>query len=172
MWQQLGSLDAAWAFLRGDDIAIFPATIELGECPTGNVKETQLRVVNLSSSPVSLTGIYTSCSCVLVSALPTTIDPHATYSLHLTIHSPEQPGDFQRNAVIYTSSQTSPQFSIAISGRTRNDASRQNASHTAEEPNSDNERRTQADHGGWAPTPAREPDLASLPNAAGGQATP
>ncbi len=117
-WRWLGSIDAAQAFLRGDELAVIPSSVDLGECAAGEAKEIQIQVVNISSSPITLTGAYTSCSCIAVSALPVTVDARGSFRLQMTVHSAESPGRFRRNAVLYSDSKATPQVSIELAGRT------------------------------------------------------
>jgi hypothetical protein len=114
----LGSIDAAQAFLRGDELAVIPSSVDLGECAAGEAKEIQVQVVNLSSSPITLTGAYTSCSCIAVSTLPATIAARGKYSLQMTVHSTESSGQFRRKAVLYSDSKATPQMLIELAGRT------------------------------------------------------
>ncbi|HEX4413159.1 MAG TPA: DUF1573 domain-containing protein [Lacipirellulaceae bacterium] len=118
LWNHFGSLAAARAFVRGDELAVLPAAIDLGACAEGGVRSVQFQVINMTGKPLALTGIHTSCSCIVASALPATIGGHAIFPLELTIHSPEHAGFFHREAILYADSQNSPQLLIEISGRT------------------------------------------------------
>jgi len=116
VWRWLGAPEAAWALLHGDEIIVIPATVDVGDCSLGDVKELELRVVSLSSSPVTLTGMYTSCSCVLASSLPIHLDGRGASTLRLTIHASGDQGNFTRQAVLYTDSKVSPELPIMVVG--------------------------------------------------------
>lgn len=115
-WVRFGAAEAAWALLHGADIAVAPATVDLGECSPGEVKDLQFRVVNLSSARVTVTGIYTSCSCLLASSLPVTLEAQSAAVVCMKIHSSQSEGEFLRQAVLYTDSQASPQLPIKMIG--------------------------------------------------------
>lgn len=117
-WRLLGSIAGVQAFLRGDELAVIPSSVNLGECVADEAKEIKFQVVNISSSPITLTGAYTSCSCIAVSALPATVDARGSFSLQMTVHSAESPGRFRRSAVLYSDSHATPQVSIELAGRT------------------------------------------------------
>lgn len=114
----LGLSEAARALLRGDELAVLPSTIDLGECTAADTKEIQFRVVNMSSSPVTLTGVYTSCSCIVVGSLPAIVKAGESFPLHMTVHPSETPGRFTRSAVLYSDSNVSPQLPVEVTGRT------------------------------------------------------
>jgi hypothetical protein len=116
-WRWLGTSEAAWALLHGDEIVVIPATVDLGDCLAGDAKELELRVVNLSSSRVTLTGVHTSCSCILASALPEVLEPRGASTLRMTVHASGDRGSFARQAVLYTDSKASPQLPIVVVGR-------------------------------------------------------
>jgi hypothetical protein len=117
VWQWLGSSEAAWALLRGEELAVVPVTLDIGDCRPGDVKACQLRVVSMSSSRVALTGMHTSCSCIVTSALPATLEPRGALTLRMTVHPSGDAGDFARQAVLYTDSQYSPELPIVVVGR-------------------------------------------------------
>ncbi len=117
VWQWLGSQEAAWALLRGEELAVVPATLDIGDCRPGDVKECQLRVVSMSSSRLAVTGMHTSCSCIVTSSLPATLEPHGALTLRMTVHPPGDAGDFARQAVLYTDSKFSPEVPIVVVGR-------------------------------------------------------
>jgi hypothetical protein len=91
----------------------------LGDCSAGEIQEIELRVLNLSSSRMRLTGVYTSCSCILASELPVVVDGRGASTLRLTIHASGAEGRFTRQAVLYTDSKRSPQLPVVVSGRNK-----------------------------------------------------
>jgi hypothetical protein len=104
-------------------MVVIPATVELGDCLPGDVREMEFRVVNLSSSPVRLTGVHTSCSCILASSLPVVLDARGESTLRMTIHASGDEGDFTRQAVLYTDSKVSPELPITVVGKILEDNS-------------------------------------------------
>jgi hypothetical protein len=111
-----GTPAGAWALLQGDAVTVTPATVDLGECRMGEAKEMDFGLVNHSSRPVTVTGMYTSCSCLLASALPIELGPHCASVLRLTIHASGDRGEFSRQAIVYTDCETSPELSITVLG--------------------------------------------------------
>jgi hypothetical protein len=117
VWRWVGTPEAAWALLHGDEVAVIPATLDVGDCRAGDEKVLALRVVNLTSSPVRLTGVYTSCSCIVSSSLPAILEPRGESTLRLTVHATGERGRFARQAVLYTDSTASPQLLVLVVGR-------------------------------------------------------
>ena len=113
-WSQLR---ATWAQLLGPDISIAPAAIELTPLAPGATCEVALSVTNHSQQPLLLTGMHTTCSCVLSDSLPAKVGPGESLPVHITIHAPETNGEFTRSAIVYTDSLAAPQLPISISGR-------------------------------------------------------
>ncbi|MEX0613970.1 MAG: DUF1573 domain-containing protein [Pirellulales bacterium] len=111
-----GTSEAAWALLRGEDVVVIPSTVHLGDCLPGDVKEIKFRVVNMSSAPVTLTGLYTSCSCILASSLPVTLEANGACKLRITVHSSGDRGNFTRRAVLYTDSPRSRHLPMVVTG--------------------------------------------------------
>lgn len=161
-------VEKARACLRGDEVVVIPGSIDLGTCRAGAALEPRVQIVNLTSSPVTVTGISTPCSCVLAGALPVTIRPYATHNLGLTIHTPEKAGGFERRAAIYTSSRVSPQFEIAITGETKADGD--GVAETAASNGTD--RRAEQVSEGNISLPEHEPELAVLPSRAARRPSP
>ena len=163
LWRWLDSRAAALAFLRGDELVVIPSTADLGKCSTGDVREIEFRVINVSSSPITLTGVHTSCSCILVDSLPAKVEARASFPLHMTIHSPEVQGRFTRSAVVYTNSMASPQLPIELSGQV---VANDNQTNTDASVRISAERSAASDEHA-EPTQVlsapREPDLASFP---------
>jgi hypothetical protein len=123
VWRWLGTPDVAWALLQGDEVVVVPMAIDVGDCLAGEVKELELRVVSMSSTPVTLTGMYTSCSCLLASSLPIHLDGRGESTLRLTIHASGDPGKFTRQAVLYTDSKVSAELPITVVGKILEDNS-------------------------------------------------
>jgi hypothetical protein len=71
----------------------------------------------LSSTRVTVTGMHTSCSCVLASTLPLVLEPRGASTLRITIHALGEQGAFARHAVLYTDSKASPQLPITVVGK-------------------------------------------------------
>jgi hypothetical protein len=110
-----GSREAAWQYLRGQEMVVIPSTIELRDCQVDEATEIDLKVMNLSSSPVTLTGMYTTCSCVVASNLPQTIPGHDELSLQIVVHSTDG-RPFERQAILYTDSRATPELQITVLG--------------------------------------------------------
>ena len=113
-WSQLR---ASLSQLLGPDISIAPAAIELTPLAPGATCEVALSVTNHSQQPLLLTGMHTTCSCVLSDSLPAKVGPGESLPVHITIHVPETSGEFTRFAIVYTDSLAAPQLPISIRGR-------------------------------------------------------
>jgi hypothetical protein len=113
---RFGTPEAAWARLQGKDIVAIPAKVHVGDCLPGAVKVLDFKVVNTSPKPVTLSGMYTSCSCLLTSSLPVRLAARDEVTLRLTIYAAGDEGQFRRHAVVYTDSSTTPELPLVVVG--------------------------------------------------------
>jgi hypothetical protein len=101
-WWQSGSLDLAWPYLLGQRLVFLPPDIECGLVPAGEVLERQIRVANLSSSPITLTGAQQSCGCITLNEFPLVIGPRQEERLDLKIGVSSKPGPFEQAIKVFS----------------------------------------------------------------------
>ena len=98
-----GSVGAALAAARGDQLALTPDRLMLGPVAAGGTVERSLRVANLSAESVQIVLGESNCSCVEVRGLPVTIAPGAWADVPVTVTVSTTPGRFKRKAALRTS---------------------------------------------------------------------
>jgi hypothetical protein len=113
----VGALCVAWGRLRPKEVTVSPELIELRPTTPGGAYEVALSVTNHSHRSLRLTGMHTSCSCVLTDSLPANVRAGGSFDVHVTIHVPDDGAEFARAAVLYTDSLVVPELPISIHGR-------------------------------------------------------
>jgi hypothetical protein len=73
-----GSIDATWAFLRGQTLYVPTSEIEAVRDSSGQFALAGFEIRNLSFSPCDILGARTDCDCTVVDDLPTRIAPLTT----------------------------------------------------------------------------------------------
>ena len=65
---------------------IVPSRIEVGPCQFGEQREVELALKNVTSRPVRIQSVQTTCSCTTVADPPQLLEPGALVHLRLKIH--------------------------------------------------------------------------------------
>ena len=99
---QYGSLTAALAAARGEQVALTPDRLTLGLVPAGGTVERSLRVTNLSADSVQVVLAESNCSCVAVTGLPVNVPAGGWADLPVTVTVSTTPGSFKRKARLRT----------------------------------------------------------------------
>lgn len=113
-WWWSGSLDLAWPYLLGQRLVFLPAEIECGLVPAGEVVERQIRVANLSSKPITLTGAQQSCGCITLNEFPLVVGPRQERRLDLKIGVSPKPGPFEQTIKVFSDDQGSSSVVIRV----------------------------------------------------------
>lgn len=82
---QTGSSALVWPWLQGQRLLFEPTRIVLGDVPAKTVIDRQIRVVNVSSRPLSLLGSQKSCGCISLDEFPIVVPPGGDHQLQLKI---------------------------------------------------------------------------------------
>lgn len=80
-----GSLDAAKAYLSGENILVDSLTRYAGEVNRNEFVDVTYRLSNPTHSPVRVLGAKASCSCIAILDLPTTVDPKSDKLIRLRV---------------------------------------------------------------------------------------
>lgn len=90
----LGSPRWVLAYFEAAPIVIVPSRIEVGSCQFGEQREVELALKNVTSRPVRIQSVQTTCSCTTVADPPQQVDPGELVQVQLKIRcvgSPETP---------------------------------------------------------------------------------
>ena len=112
-----GSPESAVARLRGDTLYVDSDFISFGDGTAGQSLTAEVRVRNLSSSPVRLIGGTSDCSCVTTSDLPTTLAPGGDGVIPIRLKLPDNPGSFTRTASLMTDCDNQRTVWLRLGGR-------------------------------------------------------
>lgn len=82
-------------WLRGERLLFEPTRVVLGDVPKSEIIERQLRVVNLSSHPLTLLGSQPSCGCISLDDFPIVVPPGQEHHLKLMLGTSAKTGPFE-----------------------------------------------------------------------------
>ncbi|MBI2808603.1 MAG: hypothetical protein HYX68_26745 [Planctomycetes bacterium] len=100
-----GSVESAYAALKGEPVTIEPFLVNVGTCRNAERKEFTLRVVNHTSNPVRIVGQLPDCACELLTELPVEIPGHGAVELAGAFTVVNKQGLFASNQTIYMDGQ-------------------------------------------------------------------
>ncbi len=83
-----GSIAAASAFARGDEIFVERPNQDLGEVVAGENQNIYFNITNLTSHPIKLTGSRMSCSCTTAQSMPESLPAHNVTPLRINFKPP------------------------------------------------------------------------------------
>lgn len=115
-WWQAGSVDLVWPWLRGDRLVFEPTRIDCGDVLKSAIIEKPIRVVNLSSKPLSLLGSQESCSCITLGEFPVVIPPGKEHHLKLKIGVSQNAGPFEHSIKFFSDDRGYSTAVVTISG--------------------------------------------------------
>lgn len=115
-WWQTGSVELVWPWLRGDRLVFEPTRIDFGEVPKTQFLEKQIRVVNLSSKPLTLLGSQQSCGCISLDEFPIAVPAGKSHHLTLKIGTPEKSGSFEHTVKFFSDEPSSSVVVVTVSG--------------------------------------------------------
>ena len=92
-WFELGSTNAAWAFVRGEKLLLEPANFQLGSIHESEDRVLKLKITNLTGRQISVYGLESFCrrdGCIeSKDILPHTILPWKSQTLNINFRGPE-----------------------------------------------------------------------------------
>jgi hypothetical protein len=90
----------------------------LGDIEAGSRAAFENRLTNLTDHPIKLVGAQTSCSCMVVENLPTTIQPLQTRSIPIGVEVPKADSGVATGSVrLFTDDPEIPELGLAYSAR-------------------------------------------------------
>jgi len=112
-----GSRHDAWLYARGARVVIEPATFRTQSGKSGDTRKAVFVIRNLTSEPVRVLGVTTSCSCLSTDELPVTIGPRSSRPMRVSIKlGGDQPGPIQQVIAYHTDHPTASNLRGTILG--------------------------------------------------------
>jgi hypothetical protein len=100
-WWLTGSLELAWSWLLGRRLVFLPAELDCGTVSANEIVEQRIRVVNLASRPVTLTGVQQSCACITLEEFPVEIAGGNERHMELKVRAASTAGSFEQFMKIF-----------------------------------------------------------------------
>jgi hypothetical protein len=123
LWMRFGSLTDAWRYAQGHRLLVEPSRLDVGEGAPGDSRESSFTVRNLSSAPVRLIGVTSSCECVATDVLPVTIAPRGRATLHVHVHlTGPAPRTVEQSLIYRTDHDQAGTLRVEVVGRVRDRA--------------------------------------------------
>ena len=115
-WWRTGSAELVWPWLRGDRVVFEPTRIDFGHVPQNQILEKQIRVVNLSSKPLTLLGSQPSCGCISLDEFPVAVPAGKPHVLTLKIATPDKSGSFEHFVTFFSDDDGYSSVIVTVSG--------------------------------------------------------
>ena len=115
-WWQTGSVELVRPWLGGERLLFEPTRVVLGDVPKSEIIERQLRVVNLSSHPLTLLGSQPSCGCISLDDFPIVVPPGKEHHLKLKIGTSASSGSFEHHIKFFSDERGYTSVVVTISG--------------------------------------------------------
>lgn len=113
---RLGSLDATLQFLQGERILVDHPVQDVGQVPDNTSKQLVYRVTNLTSTPVRILGLHSSCSCLTPGEPPEVIGAGESVLIPVKIHVSRLVPVFDVGLAIFTSDPATPVLRVEVTG--------------------------------------------------------
>jgi hypothetical protein len=97
-----GSVGGGLARLRGDQLTVTPATLDLGTRAGGDTATAPVTVANHTGRPLRLVGGTSDCSCITTDDLPADVPPYGRREVTVHAKLPAAGGAFARTAWFWT----------------------------------------------------------------------
>ena len=111
-----GSPQAAFAYLRGEPIAVMPTHLDVGSGASGTVLQSRVEVKNWSDRTVRVVGGTSDCSCVTHRDLPVSISPGESRWVTVELRVPRSdPGRLTKRAELFTDHERQPVVHLTVS---------------------------------------------------------
>lgn len=111
---RFGSLPRALRYLAGERLILGPARIEMHDLAVGQVRTAHLEFTNNSGKAVSILGASTPCTCLMVSDLPTTVEPGRSVRIPVEITGRADKPKLDEWVVLFTDSTIRRSFRVRV----------------------------------------------------------
>ena len=115
-WWRTGSVKLVRPWLRGERLLFEPTRVVLGDVPKSEIIERQLRVVNLSSHPLTLLGSQPSCGCISLDDFPIVVPPGQEHHLKLKLGTSASSGPFEHSIKFFSDEPGYTSVVVTVSG--------------------------------------------------------
>jgi len=112
-----GSLRIGLAFLRGEKLLPDAYSKSFGTVEAGKVQDVVFNLKNHSSTPISLIGSSSSCSCVVTGRIVGVVPAGGEWPLRVTVRTAGRKGDISEKLNVFTDSPSTPQVHLRVAGR-------------------------------------------------------
>jgi hypothetical protein len=111
------NVDSMFAHMRGDALTVEQSTKSFGDLYTGDDGFVTFNVHNVSSSPIKILGLRTSCGCIVSDELPLTVQSDSTYPLHVKVRQTSQERVVDESLELFTNHSSQKTLSLRVTGR-------------------------------------------------------
>src|SRR5438128_390217 len=115
---RFGSVGAALAALRGEEVSVRPSLVEAGEGAPGERLQTSVELINRTGRTIRIVGGTSDCSCVATTDLPLSIPPGETRSVTVSVALRGGRGRFTREVSFLTADEKLQVIRFRLTGRT------------------------------------------------------
>jgi len=119
-WLIFGTPMGMLYFLRGEYVHIGRTAISFGIKKPNELVTLRFPIKNLSRNSVQLVGGNSSCECTFVDQLPIKLKGWDHTDLTITVHTPEETGDFNQKVRLFTDVKNQNQIELLITGKVAN----------------------------------------------------
>ena len=112
-----GSFGSGIRYLNGDRILVSHSISDLGEFQPKQIKITRFELINRGSKVIQIIGSKSTCSCVMTSDLPQSINPGSMANLVVKVHPSQPAGSFSEQLTLYTDSNRQHTIELRVEGR-------------------------------------------------------
>jgi HYDIN/CFA65/VesB family protein len=118
-----GSFGSALSYLRGDHLIADAYAKSFGILRKGETSCVVFQLRNMSKEPIKLLGARTSCTCVTIDGVPTTIEPETVSPLKVFVHSDTLSSRYEERISFFTDMADQPSVTLRIFGIIREETS-------------------------------------------------
>jgi hypothetical protein len=114
--QRFGSIAAAMAYIRGDELFAVERVASFGTLAPGESRRLAFRLINTSHRSIRVVGARPSCSCMTVEGIPLVIPPSERANLTVLVRSNGRAGSIDGSMILITNSPRTPLIELGITG--------------------------------------------------------
>lgn len=112
-----GSISNALQYLRGERLLVDDRVRLVGDVKVGDQIRIPYTFTNWSDRNIKLLWAKTSCSCLVVDDLPTTITPGESRAISVGLDVPREASEIYQKVTIYSTDKSRGELTLEIFGR-------------------------------------------------------
>jgi len=117
---RFGSLAAAFQYIAGERSIVDGQTKSFGSLATGERSLVRFRLTNVSTRPIKLLGLQSTCACTVATNIPASIGPSSSFDLDVQVSPPLRPGALKETLTVFSDSPGRPSLPLFVVGRVTN----------------------------------------------------